>query len=170
MTKLQNIQRICTLMRYLVIVTSVIIFMAVAAGQLLYDQWWVELSNGAFNELWQQQDSHHVGLSVLISPLLLMFVLGVYWLQKLFGVYQQGQFFTDNNIRCYLWLVWLKFTSFVYGILWPLLLPLLPGYISGNDIGLVINVSDFFTLLLMLCIVHVLKAAQDIHDENKGFV
>ncbi len=94
-------------------------------------------------------------------------VLGVYWLQRLFSEYQQGHFFTNASMRCIVWLVWLKAAAFIYGIFWPLLLIAVAPI---QDVGLTIEAGTLVELLVLLLIVHLLKAAQQINDENKAFV
>lgn len=170
MRTLHDIQRLSRWLRYLVIAVAGLICVAVAVGLLVSGQWWVAVGDGAFNQLWQSETLSHGVLSAVIAPLLGMAVLMAYWLQKLFGVFQRGEFFTDNSLRCFLWLVWLKLASFAYGMLWPWLLSALPGASTDADISITVNVGDFFGLLLMVVIVHLLREAQTISSENKEFI
>ena len=73
-------------------------------------------------------------------------------------------------MRCYLWLVWLKVAAFIYGILWPVLLPVLLPAMESADLQVTISAGALVELVVLLMIVHLLKAAQQIYDENKAFV
>ena len=127
MTKLEKIQRISKVLRYVVITTAVCIFTYVAVGLLFFGQWWAAIGNSDFNQLWESQTISHGLMGAVIAPSIIIVLLDVYWLQRLFGSYHRAEFFTDNSMRCYLWLVWLKVASFVYGICWPLILNALRG-------------------------------------------
>jgi hypothetical protein len=98
-----------------------------------------------------------------------MLVLGVYWLQRLFGEYQVGHFFTDATMRCYVWLVWLKVGNFGYGAIWPFLLGNVVGTTSGEQ-ARAVDVGSLVELVILVLIVHVLKEAQQVHEENQAFV
>lgn len=170
MTRLHKLQRISAGLRWLVIIVAATIFTAVITGPLLFDQWWVAVGDATFNQLWQDPAVSHALLSAVISPLVVMAALVAYWLQRLFGEFQRGGFFTDSSMRCFLWLVWLKVGSFVYTIAWPLILGALPGAKPDADTEITIDVSAFFTLLLLVVIVHLLREAQAINRENREFV
>jgi hypothetical protein len=117
MSHLERIQGISRILRYLVIVIASGIAVAVIVGQLVYGQWWVSVGDDNFNVLWQNQEVSRVLLIAIITPLLVIMLMGVYWLQRLLGEFQQGYFFTESNMRCFLWLLWLKVASFFYAIL-----------------------------------------------------
>ncbi len=73
-------------------------------------------------------------------------------------------------MRCYVWLVWLKAAAFVYRILWPLLLNNLTPTQVISDLGVTIEAGTLGELIVLILIVHLLKEAQQIHDENKAFI
>ena len=166
MTKLQKIQQISGLLRLVVIAIGAAILAILAAGKLLYDQWWLSVSIPLFNELWDSGDISQTVLSLSVAPFIAAGVLGIYWLQRLFAVYQRGEFFGRASMNCYLWLLWLKGGSYLYGLMLPVLL----GSLSGRNGEIFVDIGDLLTLILLMVILHLLKAAQDIDAENREFV
>ena len=170
MGRLERIQRFSAVFRYLLIAGSTVICGAVILAMLTPGQDWVSVGDGRFAELWNSQTSNHLILIAVMAPMAMTLVLGVYWLQRLFGEYQAGRFFTAGNMRCYVWLVWLKIVSFFYSAIWPLLLEMASKVPGPVDSGLSIDAGTFIELIVLLLIVHLLKEAQQLNDENKGFV
>ena len=170
MNRLDRIQRISGVLRIVLLVATVFLMGALLMALMVPGQDWVTLGDGALNEL---RDSGAIGAGVMAAiaaPFILILALGVFWLQRLLSEYQRGNFFTDGSMRCYIWLVWLKAASFVYGIIWPLLLRSLNSTLDPADASVTIEAGTLVELIVLLVIVHLLKAAQQIHDENKAFV
>jgi hypothetical protein len=170
MGRLEKIQRVSAVFRYLLIAVSAVIGSAVIIAMFTPGQDWVSIGDGRFAELWNSGTSSHLTLIAVMAPVAITLVLGVYWLQRLFGEYQAGRFFTDSNMRCYLWLVWLKAISFFYGAIWPLLLVKLSTAGGDVDLSVSLDAGTFVELVVLLLIVHLLKEAQQLNDENKAFV
>jgi len=170
MSRLERIQRVSAVFRYLLIAVSTVIGSAVIIAMFAPGQDWVSVGDGRFNELWNSGTSNHLMLIVVMAPIAITLVLGVYWLQRLFGEYQAGRFFTDNSMRCYVWLVWLKFVNFLYGAIWPLLLVGLSTTGDTVDLPVSLDAGTLVELIVLLLIVHLLKEAQQLNDENKAFV
>jgi hypothetical protein len=170
MKELERIQRISGVLRYLLLLGAVALGGAFALMLLVPDQGLITLGDGQLNELRGAGAISTQLMLALSAPVLVLLAAGIYWLQRLFRQYQQGDFFTEGSMRCYLWLVWLKVAVFIYGIVWPLLLSnLLPGPETA-DLQVTINAGEIVELVVLLLIVHLLKAAQQIYDENKAFV
>jgi hypothetical protein len=170
MNRLQRIQRVSALFRYVLLSASSIIGIAVIVAMLSPGQDWVSIGDGHFAALWNSSSISHAALIAVMTPVAVTLLLGVYWLQRLLGEYQAGNFFTDSSMRCYVWLVWLKATSFIYSAIWPLLLEGLSAAPGAADWPVSFNAGSFVELIVLLMIVHLLKAAQQISDENKAFV
>ncbi len=168
--QLEKIQKISMWLRYLVIFISLVVIIAIIYSYMSYGHGIVSFANHELGTLWQNPTSDKFGLSLLTAPIVLFPILNVYWLQKLFGEYQKGEFFTSNNMRCYLWLIWLKVFHFFYSIALPYLFQFLPGGVEKEGFGFVVDISSFFTWLLLICIVYLLKMAQEINNENKEFI
>lgn len=170
MNRLDRIQRISGLLRYLLLFLAAVLFGAIALTVLMPGQTLVTLGDGQLNEL---HSSGAIGAGLmftLVAPTGLLLGLGIYWLQRLFGEYQEGHFFTDGSMRCYVWLVWLKAAGFVYGVLWPLLLAGLSPAGAAADVAINIEAGTLVELTVLLLIVHLLREAQQLHDENKAFI
>ena len=170
MKELERIQRISGVLRYLVLIGALALGGAFALMLLVPDQQLISLGDGQLNELGRAGAISPQLMLALSAPVIALLAAGIYWLQRLFHQYQQGHFFTEGSMRCYLWLVWLKVAAFIYGILWPVLLPMLLPALESVDLRVTISAGALVELLVLLLIVHLLKAAQQIYDENKAFV
>ena len=170
MNRLERIQRVSAVCRYLLIAAATVIGGAVIIAMLTPGQDWVSIGDGRFTQLWNSATSNRLALVAVMTPTALTLVLGVYWLQRLFGEYQAGHFFTDGSMRCYTWLVWLKAASFLYGAIWPFLLEKLSTHPGSSDPSISINAGSFIELIVLIVIVHLLKEAQQLSDENKAFI
>ena len=170
MNRLDRIQRIGGFLRYLLLFLAAVLCGAIALTVLMPGQTLVTLGDGQLNEL-RGSGAISTGLMLaIVAPIVLLLGLGIYWLQRLFSEYQQGNFFTDGSMRCYVWLVWLKAAGFVYGITWPLLLAALSPAGAATDVAINIEAGTLVELTVLLLIVHLLRAAQQLHDENKAFI
>ena len=170
MKRLDRIRRVSGTLRIALLVAAVLLAGALAFALLVPGQNWITLGDGRLNEL---RNSGAIGpglMTAITAPIGILLALGIYWLQRLFGEYQQGHFFTDGSMRCYVWLVWLKAASFIYGIIWPLLLRSLNPAADSVDTGITIEAGTLVELIVLLLVVHLLREAQQIHDENKAFV
>jgi hypothetical protein len=170
MGRLERIQQISAVCRYLLIAAATVIAGAVIIAIFTPGQEWVSIGDGRFTELWTSGTSNRLTLIAVMAPLALTLALGVYWLQRLFGEYQAGHFFTDSSMRCYVWLVWLKAINFLYSAVWPSLLVELSTEVGVADLSVSIEAGTVVELIVLLLIVHLLKEAQQLNDENKAFV
>jgi hypothetical protein len=170
MGRLERIQRISAIIRYLLVGVAAVIGVAVLIAAFTPGQDWVTVADGSFTEMSTGGASSRIAVITAIAPLVITVVLGLYWLQRLFGEYQAGRFFTDGTMRCYLWLVWLKAFYFVYDIIYPSILAKTATSVGETDLSLTIDASTFAELIVLIVIVHLMKAAQQINDENKAFV
>jgi hypothetical protein len=124
-----------------------------------------------FLEAWHDERASKGILLAIQIPLFLTLLIGVYWLQKLLSYYQQGLFFGRESMHCYLWLIWLKVFDFVLEMVQPLVTGFYHRSIfKESSIELPIDFGDFTTILLMLIIVYLLKAAKEIEEENREFI
>jgi len=169
--RLEGIQRFSGIVRYLLIAATAVIGIAILIAALTPGQDWVSVADGSFSELWASDStSGRPTLLVVVAPVLVCVALGAYWLQRLFGEYQAGRFFTDGTMRCYIWLVWLKAFYFVYGTIYPLILATMEPASANAELSLTVDAGSLVELLVLITVVHVLKAAQQINDENQAFV
>lgn len=170
MNGLDRIQRISRVLRYLLLTAGAMVGGAIALTLLVPGQEWFTVGDGQLNELRRNGAISLALMLAVLTPIGILLALGIYWLQRLLSEYQQGHFFGDASMRCYVWLVWLKAAGFVYAILWPLLLTRLSPAQDAADFAVTIEAGTLVELTVLLLIVHLLKEAQQIHDENKAFV
>jgi Kef-type K+ transport system membrane component KefB len=176
MSRLDKIQRISGLLRYLLIAGATIIGGVITIAMFNTEQNWVSLGEGDLNALWYSDASSHPWVIAIVVPIATMLVLGVYWLQVLLGEYQAGRFFADSTMRCYVWLVWLKVASFGYSAMWPRLVENMKhvdniaSATSDELTATVVDVGSLIELVILVLIVHVLKEAQKVHEENQAFI
>ncbi|WP_409438192.1 DUF2975 domain-containing protein [Shewanella sp. SP2S2-6] len=166
--KLIKISEFC---RWLVLFSAVAI-----VGYLIYCYWAYDdirfnSRNTQLLELWHLASANRMLLLAILTPLFITFLLGVYWLQRLLSCYQRGLFFSDESMKCYLWLVWLKVAALVFEMLQTLGIGYYhQSFFEDGRIELVLDFGNITTILLMLLIVYLLKAARDYEAENQEFV
>ncbi len=165
-----SIQRLCGIFRYLILTTGAAFLIYIVLALLVVDTWDLNISYHQYDELRQDEGTSQFWLVVVAVPDIIIAFLFYYWLQALFGAYQKGEFFAEYSMRCYLWLVWLKMSDFLYELLTPALLSLVPGVPEETGMHFNIDIGEFFTLALLLVILYVLRNAQQIEAENKEFV
>ncbi len=166
-----NIEKVSALMRWVVFILI---------GSLLFGLFHYYTSHQAISfgtdpelltELWFNSEANKGVLISFIVPPLILVMLFAYWIQKLFLLFKQSEFFSDKNMHCFLWLVWLNFTSGVDELISPYLLAKYANSF-GEDLTakMVFQPINFFTTLLLVVIVYLLKAAKQIEQENKEFI
>ena len=170
MKPLDRVRTVSRVFRYILIGTGSIIVIAVGVALLAAGQDGLSIGNEQLASLLQSGTISRAIAAALLAPIGLIFILGVYWLQRLFGAYAAGRFFTDESMTCYLWLVWLKVASFAYQLVLPLIITWLAMPASKADSDVIIDVSSLVELMVLLLIVHILREAQRINDENESFV
>jgi Protein of unknown function (DUF2975) len=167
---MDNIKTLSRVLRYLIVGISVLIAGAVLAAMLSGGQAWLTIGDERLAGLLQSGRVSGFAVFAIMSPVGIIFLLATYWLQRLFGVYAAGDFFSEDSLSCYLWLVWLKAASFLYQIVLPAIVDALAPASDTNQIGIVIEASALVELVLLVFIVHILREAQRINEENESFV
>ena len=170
MASTMRIQVVSKVFRYLVIAVGLAITAGVGLAVISGGQAWVTLGDEQLAPLVESGQVSMAAAWLLVSPVAVLFLLGVYWLQRLFGAYQSGRFFTDDVMGCYLWLVWLKVASFFYHLLLPVLVSMVASGADEVDASITVDVGSLTELMVLLLIVHILRRAQEIKEENESFV
>ena len=170
MASTERIQSVSKVFRYLVIAVGLAIIASVGLAIVSGGQAWVTIGDDQLAAMVEAGDVSMAAASMLVIPVGIIFLLAVYWLQRLFGADQAGRFFTDDVMTCYLWLVWLKVTSFFYHLVLPVLTSLAASGGEEVEASIHIDVGTLTELTVLLLIVHILKRAQAIKEENESFV
>ena len=167
---IKKLMKISGLFRVLVLIATAVVVIYVGYSYLVEEELRFSISH-LFLELWNDERANRAVLLAIQTPLFITLFIGVYWLQKLLGYYQQGQFFCRETMTCYLWLIWLK----VFDVVLDITQALVTGYYHGSifehtRIEVPIDFADITTILLMLVIAYLLKAAKEIEEENREFI
>ncbi len=124
-----------------------------------------------FTELWQLEQASKGLLMLTRLPAFILWFLIVFWSYRLFSYFEQAEYFSDRSVRCYVWLVWIQAALLVQNILVQLALAYYHAHFFDDTVmALNLDLSRFFTLILMISIVHILKMARQVELENKEFV
>ncbi|MCL1063319.1 DUF2975 domain-containing protein [Shewanella benthica] len=167
---MQKLMKISGFFRVLVLVATAVILVYLGYNYWVHDEF-RRANSMLFNELWYDGQASRGVLLAIQSPHLLSLILGVYWLQKLLSYFQQGLFFGNQAMSCYLWLIWIKLADFGIDIVQSLVTAYYHGqFYDETHLMLPIDFGNITTLLLMLLIVYLLKAAKEIEAENKEFI
>lgn len=167
---MQKLTKVSGFFRWVVLIGATAMFAFLAFEYIVND----ELRRAAstyFYELWENPNANRDILIAMQLPRLITLFVGFYWLQRLLGHFQLGQFFGNEAMRCYLWLIWLKALDLVLKVFQDLGAAIYHSqYFENTRISLDLDVGNITTILLMLLIVYLLKAARQIEAENKEFV
>ncbi len=170
MASTERIQGVSKVFRYLVIAVGLAITASVGLAIISGGQSWVTIGDDQLAAMVEAGDISMTAASLLVVPVGVIFLLAVYWLQRLFGAYQSGRFFTDDVMTCYLWLVWLKVVSFFYDLILPVLTSLTASGGEEVEASITVDLGTLTELMVLLLIVHILKRAQAVKEENESFV
>ncbi|NRB23144.1 DUF2975 domain-containing protein [Shewanella sp.] len=167
---MQKLMKISGFFRVLVLVVMAAVAIYLGYSYLVLDEIRFETSM-QFLELWDHEGASQGVLLAIQSPSFITLFLGFYWLQRLLSHFQLGLFFGNEAMRCYLWLIWLK----VLGMVLEIAQHLATGYyhkqfFENSHVEIRLDPGNLTTLLLMLLIVYLLKAAKEIEAENKEFI
>lgn len=169
-TNMQKLMKISGFFRGVVLMGSAAMLFFLVYEYIVND----ELRRAAstyFYELWDNADANRGILLGLQLPRLITLFVGLYWLQRLLGHFQLGQFFGNEAMHCYLWLIWLKVLDMVLKLTQELGTALYHNqFFEHTRISLDLDIGNITTILLMLLIVYLLKAAREIEAENKEFI
>lgn len=167
---MQKLMKISGLFRVLVLIATAVVVIYLGYSFFVEGELRFATSH-LFLQAWHDERASQGILLAIQIPLFLTLFIGVYWLQKLLSYYQQGHFFGRESMQCYLWLIWIKVFDFVLEIAQILVTGFYHRSIfKESSIELPIDFGDFTTILLMLIIVYLLKAAKEIEEENREFV
>ena len=168
MTPLEKLKRTSKRIRFAVFAVLAASFSLALYGFVIEGQWWVTFSDEQFNQLWQQLPQNRVLLSLLISPLVISLVAGIYWLQRLLLELSRGLFFSMKCMSCMKWLAWIAFFATLYSMLWPVLAMVWLDIESPLRID--IRLISLLAVLSLPVIVHLLSAARELDQENKEII
>lgn len=150
-----------------------------AGGLCLYFIWFV-LTNGempiigggnaeiAYAKL---TNTSPVIVNLLLIPRVIGAAILLFWLQKLFRLYAKSAYFSPQSIQCFVWIVSTNAALYFYTLVLNLGFTLYMRTLdTASEFPIVIDLLYVFTLLISLALVHALKHANKIENENKAFI
>jgi hypothetical protein len=132
-----------------------------------------DLSNNFLNDahkIWQKSHINFAAFALFLIPKLCLPFLSLYWLQRLFGLYAKGDFFSNNVTNLFLALVW---THFILSIYQPLFDGLIVPYLEGEEkftILYTLSLGRVFTFAVILFFIYIHRLANKIEKENREFI
>lgn len=167
---MQTLMKVSGFFKVVLIVTAISIFLFLAYEYAVNGEF-RRASSEYFYDLWQYEQANTGVLLAIQLPRLFTLFLGLYWMQRLLGHFQSGQFFGNEAMSCYLWLIWLKFADVIFKTLQELATALYHNqFFEHTRISIDLDIGSITTILLMLLIAYLLKAAKEIEAENKEFI
>lgn len=168
MTSLEQLKQTSHWVRMLVFAILATVLAVALFGYITEGVWWVTVGDDQFNQLWQAFPQAHLSLAWVISPVVLIPLVAIYWLQRLLLELSRGMFFSAKSMQCLKWLAWLSLLGALYNMLWPLVAsPLIE---TQHAIDLNIRPLSILAILCLPVLVHLFSAARELDQENKEIV
>ncbi|MEM7020860.1 MAG: hypothetical protein AAF512_26395 [Pseudomonadota bacterium] len=123
----------------------------------------------------QERSMFPTALFAGIQQLELLLVIGfMFWLQRLFGLFGRGEYFSNQSVTCCLWLAWLFITILVIPILQQAYLFYLGKRFLPPEVDvsftLHLNLGSLVLIVMLPMIIYLLRIAQTLELENKEFI
>ncbi|MBO1256323.1 hypothetical protein J3L16_11585 [Alteromonas sp. 5E99-2] len=110
-------------------------------------------------------------VNLLLMPRVIGAVILFFWLQKLFQLYEKSCYFSPKSMQCFIWIVVTNAALYAYTVVLNIGFTLYMRKLdTGDEYPIVIDLLYVFTLFVSLALVHALKHANKIENENKEFI
>lgn len=124
-----------------------------------------------FDALWQSGKVSKISLFLTTLPILLLAIGGVYFICKLLVHFERGNFFTQDCFSCFIYFIGTKIASILYsGCLGIATAYWHTSYFETTELVVGIEFGELVTLGILATVAYLLRAAQEISDENKEFI
>jgi hypothetical protein len=180
MTLHSKLKLVCNVIRYGVLVFIITFVLAMAGQYVLNDGgtvtlWGSSLTYNLVGSKFYQDMAATPGVSlwgVAFFPLLTFCVttFASFWFYRLFGYYAKGQFFGDDVMRCYFMIIFTRIIDFFYTAFYDQLIWMFHPGRSEIKANILFDVQAFFTLVVLLVILYILKMANQLDKENQEFI
>jgi hypothetical protein len=159
------IQNLCNILRWLVWlfpVGAASLLITGGIGPLT-----VAINNDILASAWQSGLRVETGIMAFIALKVSLLLTTVFWISRLFKAFSRGVFFGAPAITCFVWLGWLYFTDFLL----DLALSVYAYYfLEYENISFDIRVGQVCMMVLLLIVVHILRSASRLQEENESCV
>ena len=127
----------------------------------------VAINNDILASAWQSGLRVEAGLMAFVALKVSLLLTTVFWISRLFKAFSRGVFFGAPAITCFVWLGWLYFIDFLL----DLALSVYAYYfLEYENISFDIRVGQVCMMVLLLIVVHILRSASRLQEENESFV
>ena len=162
MASIQNLSRLLRWLVWLFPAGVAILLLTGGAGPVT-----VAFDNDILSAAWQSESGLEAGLMVFMALNALLLLTTVFWISELFKTFSRGVFFDAPVITCFVWLGWLYFTNFLLG---QALSIYAYYFLQYEDIEFEFRIGQLCMMALLLIVVHILRTASRLQQENESFV
>jgi len=162
MASIQNLSRLLRWLVWLFPAGAAVLLITGGMGPVT-----VAFDNDILSAAWQSEAGLEAGLMVFMALKTLLLLTSVFWISQLFKTFSGGVFFDAPVITCFVWLGWLYFTSFLLG---QALSIYAYYFLQYEDIEFEFRVGQLCMMVLLLIVVHILRTASRLQQENESFV
>ncbi|RXE87890.1 MULTISPECIES: hypothetical protein [Pseudoalteromonas] len=167
---LDMIQRRSKFIRVGVLSTTAIVLIFLAY-ELVFNHRVGYYDNALFDELWQSDKVNNVGLFLATTPILFLALAGVHFITRLLKYFEQGHFFTRECLSCFIYFIITEVLSiFFVSALSVIFAYWHDAYFEHTTLVLSLQFGELVTLSILATVAYLLRAAQEISDENKEFI
>jgi hypothetical protein len=127
----------------------------------------VAINNDILASAWQSGLRVEAGLMAFVALKVSLLLTTVFWISRLFKAFSRGVFFGAPANNCFVWLGWLYFIDFLL----DMALSVYAYYfLEYENISFDIRVGQVCMMVLLLIVVHILRSASRLQEENESFV
>ncbi|MFT4799780.1 MAG: hypothetical protein ACJAXW_003390 [Candidatus Azotimanducaceae bacterium] len=162
MTYIQNLSRILRWLVWLFPIGAAVLLITGGLGPVT-----ATFGNEVLASAWQAGPGSEPGLTIFMALNALLLLTSVFWISQLFKTFSRGVFFDAPVVTCFVWLGWLYFTSF---LLDQALSIYAYYFLKQEDIAFDIRAGQICMMVLLLIVVHILRAASRLQQENESFI
>ena len=167
----ERIRLVSTLLKWMVILVSVSVVVYLLYSYVVDGDFNFNSDTTLFMDLWDTEDASRSMLMLSTLPCFLLWAVLNFWLYRLFTNFERGDYFSATSMRCYLWLVWTYAIIFLWQFAYLFILAYYHRmFFDDTEFAISLDLSEMFTLFILVSVVHILKAAKQIEEENKEFI
>lgn len=166
-----KIRLISQSLKWSVLFLSILTLAYLLFSYFVYGDFNFQSDDPIFIELWGNNNANRAILIASTLPSFALWMISIYWLFKIFSHFERGDYFSQKSMASYIWLVWIHVSIFVNNLLFSIWLTYYHSQFYGKtEAHINVSLSQLFTLFFLVSIVHILRAARDVEQENKEFI
>lgn len=162
MASIQNLSNILRWLVWLFPVGAASLLITGGIGPLT-----VAINNDILATAWQSGLPVEADLMLFIVLKVSLLLTTVFWISRLFKAFSRGVFFGAPAITCFVWFGWLYFMDFLLDLALSVYAYF---FLEYENISFDIRVGQVCMMVLLLIVVHILRSASRLQEENESFV